>query len=161
MMERDEILQMDDAALSACCRLEFYKDSGPGGQKRNKTSSAARVTLPEWDITATDCTERSQTRNRANALKKLRLLLALTARITPARLPERLECSLTHPEYPLFLAQLLDVYFENDLDHRKTAEVLGISPSAFIKKLYKDPLVWQKIGQELTARNRPLLKAPK
>ena len=161
MMKRDDILRLDDAQLSACCKLEFYKDSGPGGQKRNKTSSAARVILPGWDITATDCTERSQARNRANALQKLRINLALNVRETPAVPPERLECAVTHPYYPLFLAHLLDVYSENNWDHRAAAAVLSISPTAFVKKLYKDPVVWQKILQELTSRDLPPLRAPK
>jgi hypothetical protein len=161
MMKRDDILRLDDAQLSACCKLEFYKDSGPGGQKRNKTSSAARVTLPGWEISATDCTERSQVRNRANALKKLRINLALTVRETPAVPPERLECSLTHADYPLYLAHLLDVFSENVWDFKAAAAVLGISPTAFVKKLYKDPVVWQMVLKELTARNLPLPKPPK
>jgi hypothetical protein len=161
MMTRDDILRLDDAELSACCKLEFYKASGPGGQKRNKTSSAARVTLPGWDITSTDCTERSQARNRANALQKLRIELALTARETPATPPERPDCALTHRDYPLYLAHLLDVYFENALDLRQAAEFLGITPTAFVKKLYRDPVVWQRILQELTKRELPVLRAPK
>ena len=161
MMTRDDILRLDDAELSACCKLEFFKASGPGGQKRNKTSSAARITLPGWDITTTDCTERSQSRNRANALQKLRMELAMTCRETPAAAPERPECSLSHRDYPLYLAHLLDVYFEKAFDLRATAEVLGISPTAFVKKLYRDPVVWQRIIQELNDRGLPVLRSPK
>ena len=69
MENRDEILKLDDSALSACCELEFFKGTGNGGQKRNKTSSAARVRLPEFGVAAEDCTERSQHRNRAAALR--------------------------------------------------------------------------------------------
>ena len=43
MENRDDFLKLDDSALSACCELEFFKGSGNGGQKRNKTSSAVRV----------------------------------------------------------------------------------------------------------------------
>ena len=35
-MERDEILKLDDAALSRIVKLEFARGSGNGGQKRNK-----------------------------------------------------------------------------------------------------------------------------
>ena len=160
-MKRDEILMLDDAELSACCKLEFYKDSGPGGQKRNKSSSAARVTLPGYGLTVTDCTERSQHRNRENALRKLRMELALNFRETPALVPDRTACSTGHREYPLWTARLLDVFFEQDLDHRAAAAVLGISASAFVKKLYRDPVLWQRVNQELTARSRQPLKAPK
>ena len=161
MMKRDELLQLDDAALSAHCKLEFYKDSGPGGQKRNKSSSAVRVTLTGSDLTASDCTERSQTRNRANALHKLRIQLALTCRETPAVPPENMTCSMNNTSYPLFLAHLLDVFYEKELDHRAAAETLGISATAFVKKLFRDPAVWQKINQELAAQGMFPLRAPK
>lgn len=82
---RDEILKMDDAELSRLCELEFFKGTGNGGQKRNKTSSAARVRLAGTAYTAADCTERSQHRNRAAALAKLRIAVAFGERETPAQ----------------------------------------------------------------------------
>ena len=60
MENRDEILKLDDSALSACCELEFFKGTGNGGQKRNKTSSTARVRLAAFGVVAEDCTERSR-----------------------------------------------------------------------------------------------------
>ena len=58
MENRDDFLKLDDSALSACCELEFFKGSGNGGQKWNKTSSAVRVRLNAFDLSASDCTER-------------------------------------------------------------------------------------------------------
>ena len=109
MENRDEILKLDDSALSACCELEFFKGTGNGGQKRNKTSSAARVRLPAFGVVAEDCTERSQHRNRAAALRKLRLALAYRIRQSPAEPPEQIECAVEHADYPLMLAHLLDL----------------------------------------------------
>ena len=106
---RDEILKMDDAELSRLCELEFFKGTGNGGQKRNKISSAARVRLAGTAYTAADCTERSQHRNRAAALAKLRIAVAFGERETPAQPPERFECALGHAGYPLWLAHILDV----------------------------------------------------
>lgn len=97
MENRDEILKLDDSALSACCELEFFKGTGNGGQKRNKTSSAARVRLPAFGVVAEDCTERSQHRNRAAALRKLRLALAYRIRQSPAEPPERSNAPSTTP----------------------------------------------------------------
>ncbi len=54
MIDRDQVLSLDDAALSALCRISFGYGTGPGGQKRNKTSTAVRVELPETDFVATD-----------------------------------------------------------------------------------------------------------
>ncbi|MBO5991465.1 MAG: hypothetical protein J6R00_07435, partial [Lentisphaeria bacterium] len=59
MSERDRILAMSDEELSAICKIEFFKATGNGGQKRNKTSSAVRVKLEEYGLSAEDCTERS------------------------------------------------------------------------------------------------------
>ena len=151
---------MDDAALSALCKLEFCKATGPGGQKRNKTSSAVRATLPEWNISATDCTERSQTANRAKALRKLRLTLAMTCRETPAVPPERIDCSVSHRDYPLWTAQVLDVFAENNWQYRIAAEKLGLSPTAFLKKLHRDPLLWQMIRREFEILGLQPLHSP-
>ena len=161
MMARDDILRLDDAGLSAVCELEFFKGTGPGGQKRNKTSSAVRVSLPGWSVSATDCTERSQTRNRACALRKLRLELAMTHRVSPAQPPEKMICALSSAGYPLWLAHLLDVFGENACDPRETASLLGVSSSSLIKTFYRDPVLWQRLQQELSRRGLPLLKAPK
>ena len=106
-MDRDEILVLDDAALSRIVKLEFARGSGNGGQKRNKTSTAVRVVLEEYGVAASDCSERSQHRNRAAALKKLRMALALRER-RPPQPPPRVRCALESPEYPLFAARLLD-----------------------------------------------------
>ena len=72
-MERDFLLQASDGELSALCRLEFSRGSGNGGQKRNKTSSAARVVLLEDErFAAEDCSERSQHQNREVAMTMLK-----------------------------------------------------------------------------------------
>ncbi|MBQ7207111.1 MAG: peptide chain release factor-like protein [Lentisphaeria bacterium] len=161
MTERDDILRLDDAGLSALCKLEFFKGTGPGGQKRNKTSSAVRVLLPGFDVAATDCTERSQTRNRANALRKLRFELAMTRRVSPALPPDRPACALTSPDYPLWLARVLDAFAENDFDYRKTAAHLGVSASSLVKNFFRDPGLWQRLQEELASRGLPPLKAPR
>ena len=157
---RDEILKMDDVSLSRLCQLEFFKGTGNGGQKRNKTSSAARVTLTGTGYTASDCTERSQHRNRAAALAKLRLAVACGERRSPAEPPERPECSLEHADYPLWLAHLLDIAAEAGWEPKAAAAKFGCTPSAFVRKLARDPLLWQFAAAErlrlgLTPLRRP------
>ena len=145
-MERDEILTLDDAALSRIVKLEFARGSGNGGQKRNKTSTAVRVVLEEYDLSATDCSERSQHRNRAAALKKLRMALALRERRPPLP-PPRVRCALESPDYPLFAARLLDAVAAAGGDYRSAAATWGVSPSALLRTLERDPLLWAWLRQ--------------
>lgn len=52
-------------------KIEYYRGSGKGGQKRNKTSSAVRITHPASGATAKCEDQRSQTQNERIALKRL------------------------------------------------------------------------------------------
>ena len=159
--ERNILLKLDDAQLSAVCQLSFTKGSGPGGQKRNKTSSAVTVSLPGTNFTAGDCTERSQIRNRTNALRKLRMQIACMWRITPAETPARMDCAISSPDYPLFAAQILDIFSENCCDHKLSAAQCGISTSAFLKKLHRDPELWQQVQKMRQVAALPPLVSPK
>lgn len=55
--------------------IETYKDSGPGGQHRNKTESAVCITHKPTGVTASSATK-SQHRNRELAMALLRARLA-------------------------------------------------------------------------------------
>lgn len=158
--ERDRLLAMDDRALAAVCDFEFIKGTGNGGQKRNKTSSAVRARLRDTDFTAGDCAERSQHRNRAGALRKLRMNLALDCRAAPALPPEQARCALDHAAYPLWCARLLDVLAEADWEIKAAAETLRISPSALNKLLFRDDDLWTKANAERAARGRHSLLRP-
>lgn len=74
-------LSLSDAALLAECEEAFYVGSGPGGQHRNKTESAVRLSHLPTGLTVTATERRSQSRNRSEALSRLReALLPLLAR---------------------------------------------------------------------------------
>ena len=137
MPDRDTLLLMDDEELVRYCRLEFFKATGNGGQKRNKTSSAVRVTLEEYSITAEDCSERSQHRNRATALVKLRKRLAYAVRREYIP-PEQTVCSLENKMYPLFLAKLLDLLDSCAWDYRRAAETFGVTATSLLKMIARD-----------------------
>ncbi len=66
--------------LLADCRLTFYKASGPGGQHRNKTSTAVRLKHLPTGITVIAADTRSQYRNRLLAMERLRARLRARAR---------------------------------------------------------------------------------
>lgn len=56
---------------AADCRFDYYRGSGKGGQKRNKTSSAVRCThLASGAVGQSDDT-RSQHRNRQIAFRRM------------------------------------------------------------------------------------------
>ena len=60
--------------------FSFFKSSGPGGQKKNKTESAVRLRHLPTGIEVIATQSRSQHRNRAMALEELeRRLWALLA----------------------------------------------------------------------------------
>jgi hypothetical protein len=156
--ERNILLSTSDEELTAFCKISFVKGTGPGGQKRNKTSSAVQIELSELDICVQDCTERSQHSNRSRALDKLRRRIAFEVRCLPAELPPRIECSVTHEEYPLNLACLLDVLEENDYDHKAAAAACQVTSSAFVKLLRRDEELWTKVNAARELRGLYKLK---
>ncbi len=72
------------AQLVAQCRMEQLRRSGPGGQHRNKVSTAVNWIHEPTGIAAEASESRDQARNRRQALGRLRLRLAIRLR-TAAR----------------------------------------------------------------------------
>lgn len=158
--ERDRLLALGDAELSARCDFEFIKGTGNGGQHRNKTASAVRVRLRGADFSAYDCGGRSQHRNRAAALYKLRLELALRCRNDPPVPPGRLRCAVAHADYPLWCARLLDALAAAGWELKIAAAALGLSTSALNKLLHRDPELLVKVNLERGKRQLPPLCHP-
>ena len=66
-----EIPDSDELLLSEC-RVETFRAGGPGGQHQNATESGVRLVHLPSGLRAVAREERSQHRNRARALKRLR-----------------------------------------------------------------------------------------
>lgn len=152
-LDRDALLAMEDDVLLRQCRQETYRASGPGGQHRNKTDSAVRVSLFESGIVAQCADHRSQHRNRAEALRRLRLTLAIETRVP---LAESLETedwtgswSLGRKDrrYAGFLAYVLDVLAHHNWAVGLAAAGLGVSTGKFIRVLAQDPHAWNTVNQ--------------
>src|SRR5579862_5322472 len=85
---RNRWTSLTDQQLLVQCAVDTYRASGPGGQKRNKTSSAVRIRhLPSGLIVIAE-ESRSQHQNRAKALERLRQAFYL--KIRTALAPEEL-----------------------------------------------------------------------
>ncbi|MHC4983332.1 MAG: peptide chain release factor family protein [Planctomycetota bacterium] len=75
-----DYLALSDKALLEQCQLDVYKSSGPGGQHRNKVSSAVRLRHRPTGIAAHGDESRSQLENKRSALRRLRMNIACRLR---------------------------------------------------------------------------------
>jgi peptide chain release factor 2 len=78
-----------DEELLRECELETFKSSGPGGQHVNKTESAVRLRHVPSGVVVTSQQERSQHRNKALCLQKLREKIEKLNYRAPKRVPTR------------------------------------------------------------------------
>lgn len=73
-------LDLSDDQFLSQCDLHTYRSSGPGGQHRNKVSSAVRLLHRPSGITAHGDDSRSQHQNKQLAISRLRMNIALRIR---------------------------------------------------------------------------------
>ena len=78
----------DDDLLKEC-EVETFRSSGSGGQHVNKTESAVRLRHLPSGIVVSSQQERSQHRNKAICLKKLREKIEKLNYRAPRRIPTR------------------------------------------------------------------------
>jgi len=150
---RDDLLALDDDALAALCEVEHTRGSGPGGQKRNKTSSAVRITHVGTGFSARAEAERSQRDNRRAALKRIRWQLALGLRDTPAPLTLR----SMNARVPLEAAKVIDHLDAHAYSLRDTAATLGVTTGALSTWILSSDDVLTHVNQSRKSRNlRPL-----
>ena len=153
MPNRNELLDLDDDNLLRHCRQECYRASGPGGQHRNTTDSAVRLTTLDGSVVALCADHRSQHRNRAEALKRLRSVIAIDL-----RLPIEPASEVVHWQgswklgkkdrrYPGFIAHMLDVLAHHEWAVGLAAETLGISTGKLVRILAHDPHAWNAVNQ--------------
>ena len=88
-MQAARAAALSDEQLLAECELSFFVGSGPGGQHRNKTSTAVRLVHTPTGLTVTATERRSQLQNRAAALERLREQLAKLAFVPKKRIPTK------------------------------------------------------------------------
>ncbi len=70
-------------------KIECYKSSGPGGQRKNKRETAVRITHTPTGITVVSTSERSQIKNRRKALGALQERLKKFFKKKKKRIPTK------------------------------------------------------------------------
>jgi len=160
---------LSDTQLLAQCEVDTYRASGPGGQKRNKTSSAVRIRHLPSSLLVIAEESRSQHENRARALRRLRQALYLKIRdelspeaLTPASLAARpdygpardregrLHLGRKDPRYWPAVGVVLDVLQAAGARVSEAAEMLGISTGNLIDFLHGEDKVWEQANQMRT-----------
>lgn len=146
------LIRRNDRDLLDLCRLDSFRGSGRGGQKRNKTANAVRLTI--GDIAVTESATRSRSQNITAALRKLRLKIALSLSSSVARrcfmdsLPDETASYFQHglirintqnPDFPVLAGYLVDLFLDSRGSWRKVAEKCGVSSSQLRRFVEKHP----------------------
>ncbi|WDE96948.1 peptide chain release factor-like protein [Lentisphaera profundi] len=157
--ERDVLLKMTDEELLNRCKTDHYIATGNGGQKRNKTSSAVRLTLKDTSISATASEDRQQSVNKKRALRKLRLAIAMEMRQEAQQWQGQLDMNPKNAQYPLFIAALTDNLFDKNWQVSEVAKSMDLSTGKLIKIIAKDDTLWQFVNKERQKNDyKPLKK---
>ena len=166
-MSRLVAATLSDAQLLAECAVDTYRASGPGGQKRNKTSSAVRLRhLPSGLLVIAE-ESRSQHENKAKALRRLRqaFFLKLREPVTAESLAlvdgirgadGKLHIATAKdPRYWPVVGVLLDVLDTTSAQVSEAAKQLGTTTANLLGVLELDDKAWgeanalrRKFGQK-------------
>ena len=165
-----DFVSLDDAALFGQCEFDRFRASGPGGQKRNRTESAVRLRHRPTGLHSEANESRSQHENRARALRRLRLTIALKLR-APVDLaayepPAALVAALAQPpgrRDPARLpatAVLFDVLEATGWRLSEAARALDTPAMALTRLLIADDRVWRAATERRQAFGLPPLRRP-
>ncbi|MSR48040.1 MAG: peptide chain release factor-like protein [Planctomycetes bacterium] len=164
--------------------LRTTRGSGPGGQHRNKTDTMVRLAHRPTGIHAQAGERRSQDLNRVEAIRRLRINLALQHRVElpsaagdpasdaatapvsyqPSALwrsrlrSSRIIVSATHDDFPALLAEALDLLAKLEDDVPAAARMLGVSTSQFVRFLDREPAALAELNDRRNARGKPPLR---
>jgi hypothetical protein len=140
--------------------VDTYRASGPGGQKRNKTSSAVRLRHGPSGLIVIAEESRSQHENKAKALKRLRQALYLhlredtSSQVVATRhvLPEgivdgRMPGTPKSPHFWPLAGVALDLLAAVRGQVSTAAELLGVSTAHLVDFFRLDPKVWQEANR--------------
>jgi len=159
--ERLHLLTMSDETLLRQCRTDVFFGTGRGGQKRNRTESAVRLTHTGTGISTTCDETRSQHTNRLLALRKLRRELAFHCRCRPPAVwsgPWRPPAKSA--EYAPWLAAVLDVLEGHQYRLAQAADTFGVSTGRLVRDLASDNGLWQLVNAGRQGHGHTPLRHP-
>ncbi|WP_165225674.1 peptide chain release factor family protein [Aquisphaera insulae] len=155
MSSTDHPARLAPDALAAECDFRATRRSGPGGQNRNKVETAVILTHRPTGLSAEAAERRTQGENRATALFRLRVKLALEIRrpagatgLDPYRPTDlwsrrcrggKISVNPGHDDFPAVLSEALDVLAEVAWEPKRAALSLGCSSSQLIRLLKDEP----------------------
>jgi len=153
---RNTYVTQPDEKLLAECTVETYRASGPGGQHRNKTDSAVRLTHRPTGVAVTATERRSQHENRHRAIARLRKAIAVEVRepVAPDAPPSGLlrqvvadaawpRVSQKSPAYLAAAAEVLDYLQAHEGKVSESAARIGAATASLVKFLSLDRDLWQ------------------
>jgi hypothetical protein len=159
---------LSEEQLLAQCDVDTYRASGPGGQKRNKTSSAVRLRHAPTGLIVIAEESRSQHENKAKALKRLHRALFLQLRdaipdltaealaanpavATAIGAAGRIHLTAKDPRFWPMAGVALDLLTAVESRVSDAAALLGVTTANLIDFLQTDPKVWQEANRIRTA----------
>ncbi len=175
---------LPEAKLLLQCRFTQHRRGGPGGQHRNKVSTAITVLHEPSSISAEASERRDQVQNRRQAILRLRIRLAISVRSSPAPqiqigdqmrpampldpLPETireryrdtpLKLALSNADRPAVLALLLDDLYWAGGVPAGVARQWAVSASAIVQFLALQPAALQLVNRWRSELGRHPLKS--
>jgi len=159
----------DEAELLKKCELSSGRASGPGGQNRNKVETAVRISHLPSGVTASATERRHKQENRAQAIFRLRVKLAIQVRepADPGALPsacwsarvkdKMLAINPGHDDFPTLLAEAMDRIAAVQGDVAAAAEALGVTTSQLLKLLRHEPAALDTVNKARQHRGQPRL----
>jgi hypothetical protein len=162
-MSRDAWFALTDEQLLDQCDVDTYRASGPGGQKRNKTSSAVRLRHRPSGLIVIAEESRSQHENKAKTLRRLRhaLMLKLRDPLRPTDIAElaqhpvvigaknaqgRFDLGRKDTRFWPMAALALDALDAVQARVHDAAVALGITTGNLLAFLATDPKLWEHVN---------------
>jgi hypothetical protein len=143
--------------LLAECDVRRQRRGGPGGQHRNKVSTAVVLEHRPTGLKAEANERRSQAENQREAVRRLRVRLAVDVRSSQISLSAselwlsrvqdgKLAVNPGHDDFPALLAEALDAVQAAEFDVAVAARQLKVSTSQLAKFLQDEPMAWTRVN---------------